>query len=94
MLTHSMNAPLDVLLEKGPQIVEAVAGGPLRTVKPFTREVRAEIDTELVAKSIDFMKRQKAAGKPFFLYLPFSMGHVPNLPVEAVRRQVADRPVR
>ena len=50
------------------------------TVKPFTREVRAEIDTELVAKSIDFMKRQKAAGKPFFLYLPFSMGHFPNLP--------------
>ena len=80
VLTHSMNAPLDVLLAKGPQIVEAVAGGPLRTVKPYTREVRAEIDTELVAKSIDFMKRQKAAGKPFFLYLPFSMGHFPNLP--------------
>ena len=35
---------------------------------------------ELVAKSIDFMKRQTAAGKPFFLYLPFSMGHFPNLP--------------
>ena len=26
------------------------------------------------------MKRQKAAGKPFFLYLPFSMGHIPDLP--------------
>ena len=80
VMTHSIPAPLDVLLEKGPQIVEAVAGGPLQQVKPFTREVRAEIDNELVAKSIDFMKRQKAAGKPFFLYLPFSMGHVPNLP--------------
>ena len=79
-LTHSMNVPPDVLLAKGPQIYEAVAGGPLRKVKPYTREVRAEIDTELVAKSIDFMKRQKAAGKPFFLYLPFSMGHFPNLP--------------
>ena len=80
VLTHSMNVPPDVLLAKGPQIYEAVAGGPLRKVKPYTREVRAEIDTELVAKSIDFMKRQKAAGKPFFLYLPFSMGHFPNLP--------------
>ena len=80
-LTHSMNVPPDELLAKGPQIVEAVAGGPLRTVKPFTREVRAEIDSnELLPKSIDFMKRQKAAGKPFFLYLPFSMGHFPNLP--------------
>jgi arylsulfatase A-like enzyme len=49
-------------------------------VKPFTEEVRANIDNELVDKSIDFMRRQKAAGKPFFLYLPFSMGHFPNLP--------------
>jgi arylsulfatase A-like enzyme len=80
ILTHSIEAPRSVLLDKGPQIVEAVAGGALHTVKPFTPEVRANIDYELVDKSIDFMKRQKAAGKPFFLYLPFSMGHVPNLP--------------
>ena len=79
-LTHSMPAPPGVLLAKGPHIVEAVAGGPLRTVKPYTREVRAEINSELVAKSIDFMKRQTSAGTPFFLYLPFSMGHFPNLP--------------
>src|SRR5512135_758363 len=82
-LTHSVPAPPDVLLAKGPQMVEATAGGPLRTVKPFTPEVRAEIDYELTEKSIDFMKRQKAAGKPFFLYLPFSMGHVPDLPGKA-----------
>ena len=44
--------------------------------------MRAEIDYELVNKSIEFMKRQQAAGKPFFLYLPFSMGHVPNLPAK------------
>jgi len=79
-LTHSIAAPPGALLARGPQIVEATAGGPLRTVKPFTQEVRANIDNELVDKSIDFMRRQKAAGKPFFLYLPFSMGHVPNLP--------------
>ena len=79
-LTHSINAPYEALLKSGPQIVEAKAGGPLQTVKPFTEEVRANIDNELVDKSIDFMRRQKSAGKPFFLYLPFSMGHVPNLP--------------
>ena len=79
-LTHSIPAPPAELLAKGPQIVEATAGGPLRTVKPFTPEVRAEIDNELVDKSIDFMRRQKEAGKPFFLYLPFSMGHAPNCP--------------
>ena len=31
------------------------------------------------------MRRQKAAGTPFFLYLPFSMGHVPNLPAQQFR---------
>jgi arylsulfatase len=80
VLTQSIQAPPGVLRERGPQIVEATAGGPLRNVKPFTREVREEIDNELVAKSIDFMKRQTAAKKSFFLYLPFSMGHAPNLP--------------
>ncbi|KRQ14662.1 arylsulfatase [Bradyrhizobium manausense] len=79
-LTHSVAATPAELLARGPQIVEATAGGALRAVKPFTPEVRANIDYELVDKSIDFMRRQKAAGKPFFLYLPFSMGHVPNLP--------------
>jgi arylsulfatase A-like enzyme len=79
-LTHSIPAPAAALLARGPQIVEGVLGGSLHNIKPFTTEVRAEIDNELVAKSIDFMRRQKAAGKAFFLYLPFSMGHVPNLP--------------
>jgi arylsulfatase A-like enzyme len=79
-LTHSVTTPHSELLASGPQIVEAVAGGPLHAVKPFTRSVRAEIDNELISKSIEFIKRQAAAGKPFFLYLPFSMGHAPNLP--------------
>ena len=78
--THSIKAPESVLVAKGPWIMEQKVGGPLQRVKPFTPEVRAEIDNELTAKSIDFMKRQKAAGKPFFLYLPFSMGHAPNYP--------------
>lgn len=82
-LTHSIDAPYATLAARGPHIVEARAGKPLRSVKPFTPEVRAEIDYELVDKSIDFMKRQHAAGKPFFLYLPFSIGHAPNLPARA-----------
>lgn len=80
LLTHSADAPRDVLLKKGPQIEQAVAGGPLQDVMPFTPDVRAEIDVELTAKSIDFVDREAKAGEPFFLYLPFSMGHIPNLP--------------
>ena len=71
---------LDIPLDKGPQIVEAKRGEPLRVVKPYTEEVRREIDWELVDHGVDFMKRKKAAGKPFFLYLPISRTHFPNLP--------------
>ena len=80
VLTHSFDTPYAELLAKGPHIVEATLGSPLRDVKPYTQEVRAEIDNELTAKSIDFMKPQHAASRPFFLCLPFSMGHSPNYP--------------
>ncbi len=71
---------LDIPLDKGPQIVEAKRGESLKVVKPYTEEVRREIDWELVDRGVDFMKRQKAAGKPFFLYLAISRTHFPNLP--------------
>jgi arylsulfatase len=78
--THSYsNVPDKVLYEKGPWITRQKGNGPLERVKPFTMEVRAEIDNDLTEKSIAFMKQENAAGKPFFLYLPFSMGHSPNL---------------
>ncbi|MFI0846056.1 sulfatase-like hydrolase/transferase [Mesorhizobium sp. IMUNJ 23232] len=71
---------VDVPLDKGPQIVEAKRGETLAVVKPYTEEVRREIDWELVDRGVDFMTRQKTAGKPFFLYLPISRTHFPNLP--------------
>ena len=74
--TQHVSIPLD----KGPQIYEAKRGEPLKVVKPYTEEVRRNIDWELAQRGIDFMKRQKAAGKPFFLYLPVSRTHFPNLP--------------
>jgi arylsulfatase A-like enzyme len=78
--THSSDALESTLIERGPWIMEQKAGGPLQRIKPFTPEVRAEIDNDLTDRSIAFMKQQQAAGKPFFLYLPFSMGHYPNDP--------------
>jgi len=70
----------DIPLNKGPQLVEAKRGEPLKAVKPYTEEARREIDWELAERGIDFMTRQKAASKPFFLYLPISRTHFPNLP--------------
>jgi arylsulfatase A-like enzyme len=80
MMTHSFDVPESVLIEKGPWILQQKAGGPIQRVKPFTPDVRAEIDSDLTDRSIAFMKEQQAAGKPFFVYLPFSMGHAPNYP--------------
>ena len=79
--THSAgDIPEKDLIERGVWIMQQKAGGPLERVKPFTLAVRAEIDNDLTDRSIAFMKAQQAAGKPFFLYLPFSMGHAPDLP--------------
>ena len=79
-LSHSLDMSESELIEKGPWIMQQKAGGAMQRVRPFTPEVRAEIDNDLTDRSIAFMKQQQAAGKPFFLYLPFSMGHVPNYP--------------
>ena len=84
--THSGgNVTEKELLEKGPWIMEQQAGGPLKRVKPFTMEVRADIDGELIERSVTFIKKNAAADKPFFLYLPFSVGHGPNLPSKAFK---------
>ena len=82
-LTHSYGPEHEAAVAAELKIVEAAAGGPLHDVKPYTPEVRAALDDELTDKAIDFMKREHAAAKPFFVYLPFSMGHYPNLPSKA-----------
>jgi arylsulfatase len=79
-LSHAVNVPEKDLIEKGPWIMAQKAGGALQKVKPFTAEVRAEIDNDLTDRAIAFIKQQAAAKKPFFLYFPFSMGHAPNYP--------------
>ena len=81
VLSHSFgNIPEKDLIEKGPWMYQQKGNDPLQRVKPFTLEVRAEVDNELTDRSIAFIKQQQTAGKQFFLYLPFSMGHGPNFP--------------
>ncbi|WP_315860288.1 arylsulfatase [Rhizobium leguminosarum] len=88
----------NISIDQGPQVVEAKQGEPLKSVKPYTDEVRREIDWELVDHGVDYVKRQNAAGKPFFLFLPISRTHFPNLPskrFEGVSRigQFGDSPM-
>jgi arylsulfatase len=62
------------------QISEARRGETQRKVETYTVESRRRIDSEVVQRSIDFMKRQRDAGRPFFAYIPFTQPHLPTLP--------------
>ena len=79
--------PYEALLRAGPQIVEAKSGGPLQTVKPFTEDVRANIDNELVDKSIEFMRRQKASREALPSLSPVLNGALSELAFAAVQGQ-------
>lgn len=80
MTQHVVDLPEKDLIEKGPWIMQQKPGGAYERVKPYTPEVRAEIDDELIEHATAFVRAQNSAKKPFFLYLPFSMGHAPNYP--------------
>lgn len=63
-----------------PQIQQATRGNAPENVKEYNVTTRRTIDAELTDKAIDFMQRQTKAGKPFFLYLPYTQMHLPTLP--------------
>lgn len=63
-----------------PHIMQGRRGTPSENVAVYDLESRRGIDAELVRRSVDFMRRQHAAGTPFFLYLPLVHLHFPTLP--------------
>ena len=63
-----------------PKIMEGRRGAPAREVAPYDLEARRRIDGELTRRAIDFMRRQTAAKKPFFAYVPLTQLHYPTLP--------------
>jgi arylsulfatase A-like enzyme len=62
------------------QVMEGRRGEKSRDVKVYDAEARREIDLEVTAKTIDFMKRSVQAGKPFFAYVPLTQPHLPTEP--------------
>ena len=63
-----------------PYVMEAQRGAPAKDIAVYDLEMRRRIDSDLVARSIDFMTRQQKAGKPFFAYVPLTQLHFPTLP--------------
>ena len=65
---------------KPEHIMTAKKGSSAEIVKVYDIPARLEIDREITDKAKDYMKRQVKANKSFFLYLPYTQTHMPNLP--------------
>ena len=61
-------------------IMQGRKGEKPKNVKVYNTEERIQIDHDLTEKSIDFMSRQAADKKPFFLYIPYTQTHMPVWP--------------
>jgi arylsulfatase len=63
---------------KPPMIWEGKKGEPSKPVMPLDLNVRGIVDEKyLIPKTVDFIKREAAANKPFFVYLGYSEMHPP-----------------
>lgn len=63
-----------------PQVMEGRKGEAARSVAVYDLEMRRRIDSELVSRTVDFMRRQVKARRPFFAYVPLTQLHYPTLP--------------
>ena len=80
-----------------PMIWEGKKGEPSKPVMPLDLKVRPIVDGKyIIPKTVEFIKRNAAAKKPFFVYVGYSEMHPPMIGQPGFRRQVhpARRAVR
>jgi len=73
-------APAPVTEFQLEQVYARKKGEKSTVVGPYDAEFRRLFDRKITEHAIDFMTRSKNAGKPFYMYLPFSQVHNPALP--------------
>jgi arylsulfatase len=61
-------------------VMEGKEGSAPKKVRPYRLDYRPLIDRDLTDRAIDFIERNAAARKPFFLYLPYTATHFPTMP--------------
>jgi arylsulfatase A-like enzyme len=61
-------------------VMQGRKGGKPEDLRVYDKKERLLIDKELTDSAIEFMKRQNAAGKPFFAFVPYTQPHMPTLP--------------
>jgi arylsulfatase A-like enzyme len=55
-------------------------GSKAEVIANYDAEFRAGFDRKITEWAIDFMKRSKQDGKPFYIYLPYTQVHIPPIP--------------
>ena len=61
-------------------IMEGRKGEKSRDLVVYDLEQRRLIDAEITRRTIEFMRRNVQARKPFYAYVPFTLVHFPTLP--------------
>jgi arylsulfatase A-like enzyme len=61
-------------------VYDGKKGSDPSKVKVYDSALRPEIDRECTDRAKDFIKRQAEAGKPFFVFLPYTQTHMPVVP--------------
>jgi arylsulfatase len=61
-------------------VMEGRKGEDAHDVTVYDLKERRLIDEEITRRTIDFMKRRVAEGKPFYAYVPYTLVHFPSLP--------------
>jgi arylsulfatase A-like enzyme len=70
----------DPSVVKVPAVMEGVSGLAAREIASYDLAKRRLIDSEIVDKTIDFMRRNQAKNQGFFAYVPLTHLHFPTLP--------------
>jgi len=55
-------------------------GSKAKVVATYDAKFRTDFDRKITEWAIDFMSRSKQAGKPFYIYLPYTQPHIPPIP--------------
>jgi arylsulfatase len=75
-----------------PMIWEGKKGQPSTPVMPLDLNVRGVVDEKyIVPKTVDYIKKQAAAKKPFFVYVGYSEWHPPIVPNPTFTGKSAER---
>jgi arylsulfatase len=63
-----------------PHVMEGRKGERSKNLRAYDLKARRLIDAEVTRRAIDFIRRSRSAGKPFYAYVPFTQVHYPTLP--------------